>query len=92
MLDEGSTLPGLAVPQLKKKVTWLWSSIVSLYIRRRSSIMFRKVIVVSALTSHIIPLIEQFGGVSDIPGNGLTVTVLESAVVHGLCCKFLSNS
>lgn len=50
--------------------------------------MFRKVIVVSALTSHIIiPLIERFGSVSDIPGNGLTVTVLASAV-HGLCCKF----
>lgn len=53
--------------------------------------MFRKVIVVSALTSHIIPLIERIGSVSDIAGNGLTVTVLASAV-HGLCCKFLSNS
>jgi len=50
--------------------------------------MFRKVIVVSALTSHIIPLIERSGSVSDIAGNGLTVTILASAVVHGLCCNF----
>lgn len=46
----------------------------------------------SALTSHIIPLIEWIGSVSDISGNDLTVTVLVSAVVNGLCCKFLSDS
>lgn len=39
----------------------------------------------SALTSHTIPFILRLGSVSDIPGNVLTVTVLASAVVHGLC-------
>jgi len=54
--------------------------------------MFRKVIAVSALISHIIiiipPLIERFGSISDIAGNGLTVTVLASAV-HGLCVLYI---
>lgn len=42
--------------------------------------MFRKVIVVSALTSHIIPLIEWIGSVSDISGNDLTVLLMDCVV------------